>query len=403
MATTSFIYHTLGLRGYRLISTEYKDGCVFFHVELAPRKRRCRACRARWQHLRLNGRFQRQFNALPVGRRRQWVVLHGHYQKCCCCGRTLREPIFFAEGKKRYIRAFERLVIDLCRIAPIKHVAEYLGVGWDLVKEIFKKHLRKKYKRRRFRHVRYLAIDEFAVRKGHRYMTLVMDLESGHVLHVGDGKGGDAVVPFLRTLRRLGATIRAVAIDMWPAFIRAVTDALPGVDIVHDPFHVVALANKAVDDTRRGLYRKLKGSEQKVIKGTRFLLLRANENLSADAAQHLAALQSLNEPLFKAYLLKEELRYFWRLPQRKAHRFLNAWLRRAQASGLHHFQKLAEILLRHKPQILTYFEHHITTGPLEGLNNKVKVLKRQAYGFRDNEYFKLRLLFIHEETPRFSG
>ena len=234
-------------------------------------------------------------------------------------------------------------------------------------------------------------------------MTLVMDLESGHVLHVGDGKGGDAVVPFLRTLRRLGAPIRAVAIDMWPAFIRAVTDALPGVDIVHDPFHVIALANKAVDDTRRSLYRKLKGSEQKVIKGTRFLLLRANENLSADAAQHLATLQSLNEPLFKAYLLKEELRYFWRLPQRKAHRFLNAWIRRAQASGLRHFQKLAEILQRHKTQILTYFEHHITTGPLEGLNNKVKVLKRQAYGFRDNEYFKLRLLFIHEETPRFSG
>ena len=153
MATTSFIYHTLGLRGYRLISTEYRNGCVFFHVELAPRKRRCRACRARWQHLRLNGRFQRRFNALPIGRRRQWVVLHGHYQKCCCCGRTLREPIFFAEGKKRYIRAFERLVIYLCRIAPIKHVAEYLGVGWDLVKEIFKKHLRKKNKRRRFRHV----------------------------------------------------------------------------------------------------------------------------------------------------------------------------------------------------------------------------------------------------------
>jgi transposase len=403
MATTSFVYHTLGLHGYRLIRTEYVDGCVYFHVERVRQKRKCRGCRARWNHLRLNGRFQREFIALPVGRRRVFIVLHGHYQKCSCCGRTLREPVPFACGMKRYVKAFERLVVDLCRIATIKHVADFLGVGWDLVKEIFKNHLRKRDKRRRFAQVRYLAIDEFAVRKGHRYMTLVMDLKSGHVLHVGDGKGGDAVVPFLRSLKRRGATIEAVAIDMWPAFIRAVTDALPGVDIVHDPFHVVALANKALDDTRKELYRRLKGADSKVIKGTRFLLLKGGEKLDQPAIHHLSKLASMNEPLIRAYLLKEELRYFWSLTERKARRFLNAWIRRAQNCGLRHFEKLADVLLRHKPQILTYFKHRITTGPIEGLNNKVKVLKRQAYGFRDIEYFKLRLLFIHEEIPRFPG
>ena len=403
MATTSFIYHTLGLRGYWLTHTNYLNGCVYFHVERKRQKRQCRGCRARCHHLRLNGRFQREFIALPIGGRRVFVVLHGHYQKCSCCGRSLREPITFADGTRRYIKAFERYVIDLCRIATIKHVADLLGVGWDLVKDIFKNHLRKRNKRRRFAQVQYLAIDEFAVRKGHRYMTLVMDLKSGHVLHVGDGKGADAVVPFLRSLKRRGAHIKAVAIDMWPAFTRAVTDALPGVDIVHDPFHVVALANKALDDTRKGLYRKLKGADSKVIKGTRFLLLKGSEKLDQAAVEHLSRLASMNEPLLRAYLLKEELRYFWSLTKRKAPRYLIAWIRRARASGLPHFEKLASVLQRHEAHILTFFEHRITTGPLEGLNNKVKTLKRQAYGFRDSEYFKLRLLFIHEETPRFSG
>jgi transposase len=403
MATTSFVYHTLGLRGVRLIYTDYVGGGVVFHVERVASKRRCRGCGARRHHLRLNGRFERKFIALPVGGRRQYVVLHGHYQKCFCCGRTLREPIGFADGKKRYIRAFERLVIDLCRIATIKHVALWLGVGWDLVKKIFKKHLRKRLKRRRLKHVRYLAIDEFALRKGHRYMTVVMDLVSGQVLHVGMGKGGDAVLPFLRKLKALGSRILAVAIDMWAAYVRAVTDALPGVDIVHDPYHVIALANTAIDETRRDLYRQLTGPDRNAIKGTRFLILRGREKLQPDAKDRLAKLKDLNQPLYEAYLLKEDLRTFWSLPKSRARSFLAGWIRRARSTKLKHFVKLATFLEKHQERLLTYFKHRITTGPLEGLNNKIKVLKRQAYGFRDIEYFRLRLLFIHEDVPRFAG
>ena len=111
----------------------------------------------------------------------------------------------------------------------------------------------------------------------------------------------------------------------------------------------------------------------------------------------------LNEPLYQAYLLKEELRWFWSLiSAQRAEKFLETWVQEAYATGLKSFQKLADSLLRHKPGLISYFSHRISTGPLEGLNNKIKVLKRQAYGFRDDEYFKLRLYFLHQDTPAFA-
>jgi len=131
----------------------------------------------------MNGKVTRTFHALPVGRRKQFavptgrqVVLHGHFQQCRCCGRTLQEPVDSAEGKRRRLKVFERYVIDLCRIATIKHVALLLGVGWDMIKSTFKDHLARRFERRKLNKVRYIAVDEFALRKGHHIMTVVLDL-----------------------------------------------------------------------------------------------------------------------------------------------------------------------------------------------------------------------------------
>ena len=140
MAATSYLYHTQGLKRYQHTKTEYLHGAVYHHVRKKREERRCAHCRADWMHLVLNGALIRHFHALPVGRRKQFVVLHGHFQLCRGCGRNLKEPIDFAEGKRRRLKSFDRYVNDLCRIAPIKHVACFLDVGWDLVKEIFKSH-----------------------------------------------------------------------------------------------------------------------------------------------------------------------------------------------------------------------------------------------------------------------
>lgn len=404
MATTSFLYHSMGLQGYEHFRTEYKEGKIFHHIRVPMERRRCRGCGARWTWLTLEGRFERKFRALPIGSKRQFLILHGHEQLCRKCGSKLREPIPFSEGKRRHVKALERYIVDLCQIAPIKHVALFLGIGWTLVKEIFKRHLRGRLKTRSLKTVRLIAVDEFAIRKGHDYMTVILDLETGQILHSAEGRSADSVIPFLRRLKAVGAPLEAVAMDMWPAYLLAVREVYDDVPIVHDPYHIVAMANKAVDAIRRDLYRELNGDDRKVLKGSRFLLLKGGEKLDHNALPYLQRIENLNRPLFQAYLLKEDLRRFWRMPsERAARQFLGAWIARALATRLKHMVKLAKTLRAHRHGLLSYFDHRISTGPLEGLNNKIKVLKRQAYGFRDMEYFKLRLAFIHEATPSFAG
>jgi len=405
MATTSFLYHALGLKGYKHLRTEYHDGAIFYHVERVREKRKCSNCEAPWHKIDFDGAFERTFHALPVGRRKQWVVLHGHEQACKCCGKTLREPIVFSKGKCRHLKAFARYVIELCCIMTLLNVSRLLGVSWDVVKGIHKGFLSNRLKKRRLVNVRYIAVDEFSTHKGHKYMTVVLNLETGEILHAHKGKDSAALIPFLKKLKRIKTQLKAVAIDMSKAYSNAVLQVFgDDVDIVHDPYHVVAMANKAIDETRRDMYRSLKGDSKTVIKGSRFLLLRGFEKLKEDSLERLIALMELNEPLYQAYLLKEDLRMFWNLPNRQAgETFLNAWVEEAKATELKHFVKLAATLEEHRPGLLAYFEHRISTGPLEGLNNKIKVLKRNAYGYRDMEYFKYRLFFLHESTLELIG
>ena len=405
MATTSYLYHAMGLQGYRHLLTEFRDGRIAFHIEKAPGRRTCAECGAHAQHLKLDGRFERTFLGLPVGFKLQEVVLHGHLQVCSRCEARAREPIPFADGKSRCLRTLGRYLVGMCGITTIKNVATLLGVSWDLVKDLFKADLERKHKRKPLRKVHYLAVDEFSTHKGHKYMTTAMDLETGEILHAQEGKDAAAFIPFLQRLKRAKAPLKAVAMDMSEAFANAVKQVYGDtVDIVNDTFHVVALASKAIDDTRKDLVRKLEGEERQVIKGTKFLLLKGKENLSDDGKTRLMALMAANEPLYKVYLLKEDLRTFWRLPNEAAGKaFLDRWTSEARATGNKHFAKLADTLDAHRPGLLAYFRHWITTAKMEGTNNKIKVLKRQAYGFRDMAFFKLRLYFLHERSIMMPG
>jgi len=277
-------------------------------------------------------------------------------------------------------------------------------VGWDLVKDAFKTHLTRWLKRRLLRTVRLIAVDEFAAHKGHRYMTVALDLETGQILRVAQGRDAGPLIPFLRTLEPAGPHLDAVALDMWPAYRLAVQAVFPRLTIVHDPFHTVALGNRAIDGTRRELSHATNIPTRKVIKESRFLLLGGGETLPDTARSRLDDLMALNQPLYEAYLFEEDLRQLWHQPSADAAgRVLFAWIARAQATTLHHFATLAATLEAHALQVLSWFEHPISTGPLERLNNKIKVLKRQAYGFRDLDYFELHPSFIHEAPSSLPG
>jgi transposase len=283
----------------------------------------------------------------------------------------------------------------------------HLGVSWDVIKEIQKRDLSRRYAKPKLKHLRHIAIDEIAVAKGHRYLTIILDLESGAVVFVGDGKGAKALKPFWKRLRGRKAKIAAVAMDMAPAYREAVATHLPKAKIVFDRFHVMKLFNEKLSDLRRALHREATDVMQKqVLKGTRWLLLKGSENLDEkrDERKRLKEALALNQSLAAAYYLKEDLRQFWEQPGKKfGTLFLDGWIKRAEASGIKMLQQMAKTLAAHRSGLLAYYDVMLTSGPLEGTNNKIKTMKRQAYGFRDREFFKLKILAIHETRYELVG
>lgn len=403
--STSFIYHAMGLQGYEYVHQKFEGGSVILRVKPKWRLLRCPACNSK--QVTRRGLYFRKLRSLPIGRKPIWLLIEVPRVWCSACNCVRRISTGIAEYRRSYTRAFARYVIELTKVMTLKDVSLFLHIGWDCVKDILKRNLARRFSRPKLRHVRYLAIDEISVRKGHRYLTLVMDLDSGAVLFVGDGKGAEALKPFWKLLRRSRAKIQAVATDLSAAYIGSVLENLSEVPLVFDHFHVVKLMNETLTQIRRGLHHELKDVlDKKVLKGTRWILLKNPENLSPerDEAAKLREALKLNEPLATAYYMKEDLRQFWSQPDKEtAQAVIDAWIERARTSGISHLIRMGNTVAGHKFGILNWYDHPISSGRMEGTNNKIKVLKRMAYGYRDMEFFKLRILAIHEAKYALTG
>jgi transposase len=403
--STSLLYHAFGIRGYTYTRTDYQGGQTIFAINQDLETRRCSACGA--HQVLQRGRVERRFRTLPIGSRPTFVVLPIPRVECRACGIVRQVEVPFADPRRSYTHSFERYALELSRRMTIRDVAMHLGVSWDVIKDIQKRDLARRFARPKLKHLRRIAIDEIAVGKGHRYLTVVMDLESGAVVFVGDGKGADALKPFWKRLRPSKAKSQAVAMDMSAAYRGAVSTYLPEAKIVFDRFHVVKLFNEKLTALRRALYREAtEVMHKEVLKGTRWLLLKDPENLDEerDEKGRLEEALALNKSLAVAYYLKDDLRRFWEQPGRRfATVFLDGWIRRAEASGIRVLQQMAKTLAGHRSGLLAYYDVMITSGPMEGTNNKIKTMKRQAYGFRDKEFFKLKILAIHESRYELIG
>ena len=401
--STSLLYHAFGIRGYRYTRTDYRDGQTIFTIQQEPETCRCSACGS--SRVLSRGHVQRRFRTVPIGPRATLVALPIPRVECQGCGAVRQVKVPFADPRRSYTNALERYALELSRRMTIRDVAKHLGVGWDMIKDIQKRDLSRRHAK--LKHLRHIAIDEIAIAKGHRYLTVVLDLDSGAVVFVGDGKGAEALKTFWERLRGSKAKIEAVAMDMSPAYREAVSTNLPKAKIVFDRFHVMKLFNEKLSDLRRALHREATDVMQReVLKGTRWLLLKASEDLDEekDERKKLEEALALNKSLATAYSLKEDLRQFWEQPGKKfGTSFLDGWIKRAEASGIKVLQQMARTLAAHRSGLLAYYDARITSGPMEGTNNKIKTMKRQAYGFRDREFFKLKILAIHETRYELVG
>jgi len=402
--STSLLYHAFGIRGYRYVATDYLEGEIHFRVVQDLPDCCCSVCGS--THVSPRGTVERTFRSLPIGNRPVWVELPIPRVECHDCGLIRQVIVPFAEPRCHYTSSFARYALELASYMTIQDVAHHLGVSWDVIKDIVKTDLQRHFAKPKLKHLRQLAIDEICIGKGHRYLTLVLDLESGAVVYVGNGKGSDSLDPFWRRLKRSGARIEAVATDMSAAFIKAVRQRWPEATLVFDRFHVMKLFNDKLTSLRRQLFLQATEEGKRVLKGVRWLLLKRRGHLddSKGERERLDEALRLNEVLALAYYLKEELAEFWEQEdEEEAQAFLLDWLARAEASGIKILEGVAKTLREHALGLLAYYDYPISTGPLEGTNNKVKTMQRQAYGYRDQEFFRLKIYALHRSKYKLVG
>lgn len=394
-----FLYHAWGLYSLECTREEYKGNIIILHVQSKKPQKTCPKCGK--CNLVKNGYRTRDFLGLPIGGKKIIIRMKVQRYKCKCdgCDYDQQENIPFATGSCSYTHRFAKHVVDLLRSMTLKDAAARLDISWDMVKEIHSRYLESHYSPPSLDGVECIGIDEFAVKKGHIYKTIVVDLLSGRILHVGEGKGIEALADFWKKVRRKNISIKYVATDLSAAFISSVLDNCPNAIHVFDHFHVVKLMNDKLDDIRRMQYNMEKDiNKRKVLKGTRYLLLGNGADIyDTKYKTRLENALAMNEPLSKAYYLKEQLREIWAQGCKEdAEKVLADWVNQARESKIHQLQKMAMTVLAYRRGILSWYDCHISTAKVEGINNKIKVMKRNAFGFRDERYFKLRLYALHD-------
>ncbi|MDH4651973.1 ISL3 family transposase, partial [Pseudomonas sp. BN606] len=309
---------------------------------------------------------------------------------CLRCGRVT-ERIAWLAPASRLTRRLQAWLEALLQLLPISHVSRLTGLHWHTLKQLDKRRLDAAVGTFEPGDVRHLVMDEFALHKGHRYATVIMDAERTRVLWVGHGNSREAIRPFFELLGEHCQRIEAVAMDMNTAFDLEVQRHCPQAEVVYDLFHVVArYGREVIDRIRVDQANRLREDKpaRKVVKQSRWLLLRNRENLKDGQAVQLQELLDANQPLATVYLLKDALKEVWYAPTvREGWRRWRSWLRHARDSGLAPLQRFARNLRKYARGILASARFPLHTSVLEGVNNRIKVIKRMAYGFRDSNYF----------------
>ena len=352
----------------------------------------CSVCGQDGGRLHMHG--TRRVRDLNLAHARVDLVVPNRKLRCANC-RTIRtEGHSFLGPYRRHTLRFERAVADLCRHLPIKQVADHFDLSWDTVKDIDKRRLEREVGTPCYDGLRLLAVDEVAVHKGHTYLTTVLDLETGRIVWVGKGRTEATLASFFEELTpEQRGCIEAVATDMAAGFRNAVEKACPHAALVYDLFHVVAkYSREVVDVVRLAEAKKQDEAGRKLIKGSRYLLLKNAPNLLGSQRKALRELLAANENLNTVYVLKDQLKRIWEYKHPAwARKALDQWCALAHASGIPALAAFARSLCRHEKGIVNHCRYPIHTGRLEGINNKIKVIKRQAYGFRDDAYFILKI------------
>lgn len=375
-------------------------------IELRPKPdapKRCSRCGA--AVVEIHDASERRVRDLPIGEWDTWLVFPRARLQCPRCGPTV-EDVSWLDRYQRMTKRLAEKIAALASVLPIKHVAEWFGVSWDTVKQIDKRALERRLGPVDLSNVRVIAIDEFALHRGQSYATLVVEPTTKRVLWVGRGRGREELRAFFTLLgpERCGA-LEAVVMDLWPAYVREVRAQCPKAAIVADLYHVVArfgqdVINRVRTEETNRLHESVRQERRdprverlrRVIRGARWLLLKNPDHVVPAERVRLQELLEANRALFIVYILNDDLKQLWRLRDPAAARYYwEGWYQRALASRIPALMHFATRLAKSIDYVLNHCLYPLNTGLVEGINNKIKVLKRMAYGYRDDAYFFLKI------------
>jgi transposase len=329
--------------------------------------------------------------------------LHARVPRVRCPDHGVRQVrVPWAEPTSRFTALFERLAIDVLLETSISGATKILGLSWDEAHHIMERAVARGLMRRPQDVPRHMGIDEKAIAKGQRYVTLVNDLDHGHVIEVAEDRTTESLTRCLGKFSMNDlAKVKAFAMDMWKPYEQVLRKYVDDADrkIVFDRFHIVQHMNNAVDIVRRQENKTLRVDDDDRLVGTKYLWLYGEENLPTDridlqTRMRFAALRSSNLKTARAWALKESLRGLWKHRSRAAgERWWKRWYGWATRSRLTSVKKVAAMVKRHLPNVLTYFKHRITNAGSEAINTVVQMLKKRAFGYRNFQNFRTVILF----------
>ena len=303
----------------------------------------------------------------------------------------------WSEPRSRFTAMFERFAIDVLLQTDVTGACRLLRMSWDEAWRIQERAVARGLLAKKSRVVRHLGIDEKAIAKHHKYLTLVCDLDTGTVDHISEDRKCESLESYFRTrsAEQL-AGIKGIALDMWDPFLKAIRLHVPDWPgkIVFDRFHIMRLVQVGLDMVRKKEHRQLRADGDETLVGSKYLWLASEENLSAEQRKEFKSLRTADLKTARAWAIKENLRKLWEYRSRTwGERHWKQWIGWAMRSRLPPIIKAATALKNHIAGILNFFEHRITNAVSEGLNSKIQTVKKRAYGFRNPDHFKTAIYF----------
>ncbi|MGH7298351.1 MAG: ISL3 family transposase [Polyangiaceae bacterium] len=367
------------------------------HAHAPLKKTACGACGR--VHRGWYDRKIRRVRDLSCGDRRVYLDLEVRRVRCRSCGGVKREKLDFLADNPLYTKRFAFYVGRRCRDATVKAIAEELHLDWHTVKSLEKQYMAEQLRRAGTPAPRVIGIDEVSIAKRHVYRIVVSDIERRRPIWFGgEDRSEKSMDGFFRWLGpKKCKKVRLAVMDMWKAFRNSTHKAehAPQAAILFDKFHILQHLGDALDKVRKSEYARLTGKDRRFIKGQKYTLLSRPENLTTKGRRSLRILLKANKRLNTAYLLKESFEQLWDYNREPwARRFFENWRDALKWQRLPSYEKFAAMIERHWDGIAAYckLENKVALGFVEGFNNKIRVIQRRAYGLRDEEYLRLKIL-----------